>query len=89
MQQCWSHVAWHGLQVGEGLTDFIPAPAESRRIIARSYCVPQTLLVRFADDGIDETNLIEPVLRRSNGTGGSSLDYDLIWFKLLASMSDV
>lgn len=43
------------LQVGDGLTDFRPTPEESRAIIAAGYSCPDTLLVQFDDDPIDET----------------------------------
>ena len=55
-------------QVGDGYTDFVPSPAESRNLIASGYSVPQTLLLQFADDGIDETAAIAPSLR-SRGRG--------------------
>ena len=42
-----------------------PTPA-----VVRRYRVPRTLLVRFADDPIDETPLIAAALRRSRTAGG-------------------
>lgn len=41
--------------MGQGIGDFVPSPAESRRRIAESYSVPSTLLVSFEDDSIDQT----------------------------------
>ena len=49
-----SHAYTHW-QVGDGATDFSPSPQESRALIAAGYACPATLLLRFADDGIDET----------------------------------
>jgi len=51
-------------QVGDGFTDFVPSPLESRGLISRQYDVPETLLIRFSDDGIDETALVAPGLIR-------------------------
>lgn len=45
----------HSLQVGDGITNFTPTPSESRALVRESYSVPKTLLVRFANDSIDET----------------------------------
>ncbi len=50
--------------MGNGYTDFLPAPAESRRIITANYRVPQTLLLQFSDDAIDETAVIAPGLQQ-------------------------
>ncbi|KIY99858.1 hypothetical protein MNEG_8101 [Monoraphidium neglectum] len=50
-------------EVGDGVTEFIPTPAESRALIAGSYSVPRTLLVRFSDDSIDETPEMVGLLR--------------------------
>ena len=63
----WLSNAW--LQVGDGVTEFTPAPLSSRSLIAERYKVPRTLLVRFADDPIDETPLIAAALRQGRVTG--------------------
>lgn len=55
------------VQIEDGVTDFTPSPSESRQIFASSYQVPQTLLLRFADDGIDDTEQILPILKRRPG----------------------
>lgn len=43
------------LQVGDGVTNFTPTPSESRDLVSQQYSVPQTLLIRFGSDNIDET----------------------------------
>ena len=55
------------LQVGDGTFDFQPPPDESKRLIASQYKVP-SLMVRFSNDGIDET----PELLQSLQMQGSS-----------------
>jgi len=45
------------MQVGGGTSDFTPTPEESRQIIRAGYdlVATPTLMVRFSDDGIDQT----------------------------------
>lgn len=56
-------------QVGGGATDFYPTPAESRAIIGGSYGVSPTLVVRFADDSIDESLEMSALLKSRLGAG--------------------
>ncbi|EFJ53275.1 hypothetical protein VOLCADRAFT_72563 [Volvox carteri f. nagariensis] len=49
--------------VDGGATDFQPSPAESRTLISRQYGTAATLLVRFADDSIDESAEIAALLQ--------------------------
>ncbi|KAL2611633.1 hypothetical protein R1flu_023325 [Riccia fluitans] len=59
-------------QVTEGVSEFRPTPAENRRTIAAKYSVPNNLLVKFTDDTIDETDLVEePIRSRSFYLGGT------------------
>ncbi|KAL3682966.1 hypothetical protein R1sor_000988 [Riccia sorocarpa] len=59
-------------QVTEGVSEFRPTPAENRRTIAAQYSVPNNLLVKFTDDTIDETDLVEePLMARSYYLGGT------------------
>ena len=58
-------------EVGDGFSDFTPTPSESRAIIRQSYKVPRTLLVRFTDDGIDETPEMAQLLRETNPSGAA------------------
>lgn len=44
------------------MEDFTPTPAESRTRVRESYCVPSTLLVKFDDDSIDESEEIAAIL---------------------------
>ena len=48
----------------------MPSPADSRSIIQRGYRVPRTLLVRFNNDGLDETPELEGLLRARGGSQG-------------------
>ena len=57
------------MQVGDGIMEFTPVPESSRALIAQQYKVPRTLLVRFADDPIDETPLIAAALRQTGSQG--------------------
>ncbi|KXZ45823.1 hypothetical protein GPECTOR_50g617 [Gonium pectorale] len=56
-------------EVGGGATDFYPSPAESRTIISQDYGVSPTLIVRFSDDSIDESQEIVRLLQPKLGTG--------------------
>ena len=57
------------MQVGDGLEEFSPTPAEGRALIASGYRVPFTLLVRFENDAIDETPAVADVLQVANPAG--------------------
>jgi hypothetical protein len=59
-------------QVGDGVTEFTPTPSESRALIASAYRVPRTLLVRFEDDGIDETPEMAALLAGALSGGSGS-----------------
>lgn len=56
-------------QVGDGNIDFVPSPAESQSLIASRYAVPSTLLIRFANDMLDETSSILPLLQKRMPSG--------------------
>lgn len=56
-------------EVGNGTTDFVPAPAATSQLIGARYAVPATLLVRFINDGIDETQIVRPLLQDRSPTG--------------------
>lgn len=49
-------------EVEEGTSEFTPTPEESLALIRSSYSVPSTLLLRFSDDSIDETEKVAAVL---------------------------
>lgn len=57
------------VQVGDGLEEFSPTPAEGRALITSGYRVPFTLLVRFENDAIDETRAVADVLQAANPAG--------------------
>ena len=66
--QKWEH-AWVSkshisVQIEEGTTDFHPTPSQSRELIASSYNVPSSLLLRFEADTIDDTEQILPLLKK-------------------------
>ena len=50
------------MEVANGAVEFVPKPADTKALIAAHYSVPRTLLIRFRDDSIDETNEVEAAL---------------------------
>ncbi|XP_008803399.2 uncharacterized protein LOC103716958 [Phoenix dactylifera] len=59
-------------QVTQGISEFKPTPSENREFFKKSYSVPHTLLVKFNIDAIDETDLLEDILRpRVESIGGT------------------
>ena len=50
------------MEVANGAVEFVPKPADTKALIAAHYSVPRTLLIRFQDDSIDETNEVEAAL---------------------------
>ncbi|XP_047050243.1 uncharacterized protein LOC124655382 [Lolium rigidum] len=50
-------------QVTEGVSEFKPTPPENREFCKNSYSVPNTLLVKISVDAIDDTDIIENILR--------------------------
>lgn len=68
-QQFTTPIHLRTAQVGDGIMEFTPIPESSRALIASQYKVPRTLLVRFADDPIDETPLIAAALRQTRPQG--------------------
>lgn len=58
-------MVWDSLQIEQGTVDFTPTPKQSRDIIKAHYSVPRTLLVRFSDDGIDETPELHRLLTQN------------------------
>lgn len=55
------------LDVAEGRQEFAPPPEESRRMVREGYGVRRNLLLRFADDGIDETLQLAVLLQVREG----------------------
>ncbi|RWW41990.1 hypothetical protein BHE74_00052491 [Ensete ventricosum] len=59
------------IQVTQGTSEFKPTPPENREFFKKSYSVPHTLLVKFSVDAIDETDLLEDILKpRVESIGG-------------------
>lgn len=42
--------------------EFVPSPEETNLLIAKNYAVRRNLLIRFTNDNIDQTILLNPVL---------------------------
>ncbi|PRW32674.1 plant MCA23-20 [Chlorella sorokiniana] len=53
------------LDIANGAEEFTPPPEESRSIIRQGYTVPRNLLLRFAQDEIDETPQLASTLQSS------------------------
>lgn len=53
------------LDLSQGTQEFTPPPEESRSIVRQGYAVPRNLLLRFADDTIDETAALASTLQSS------------------------
>ncbi|RVX17425.1 hypothetical protein CK203_003685 [Vitis vinifera] len=59
-------------QVTQGISEFRPTPSENRECFKNSYNVQRTLLVKFNIDAIDETDLLEEILKpRVESIGGT------------------
>ncbi|XP_034684300.1 uncharacterized protein LOC117913433 isoform X2 [Vitis riparia] len=59
-------------QVTQGISEFRPTPSENRECFKNSYNVQRTLLVKFNFDAIDETDLLEEILKpRVESIGGT------------------
>jgi hypothetical protein len=43
--------------------EFLPSPEETQHLIAKNYRVRRNLLIRFANDDIDQTALLNPILK--------------------------
>lgn len=56
---CWR---W---QVANGASDFIPNPSSVRAAARRTYRARRTLILEFADDGLDESAEIENLLKEA------------------------
>lgn len=53
------------LDVAAGEEEFSPPPEESRRMIKEGYAVNRNLLLKFANDSMDETPILASVLQSS------------------------
>ncbi|XP_028553040.1 uncharacterized protein LOC110110567 isoform X2 [Dendrobium catenatum] len=61
-------------QVNEGISEFRPTPLENREFFKKSYRVPHTLLVKFNVDAIDESDVLEDILRPRTESFGGTLE---------------
>lgn len=50
-------------QVSRGMSEFTPAPLENQKTIGNDYRVQNTLLVKYKVDAIDESDIIEDILK--------------------------
>ena len=60
------------LDVSNGRKEFQPTPEEAKELIKKYYSGPNTLLIKFRDDTIDETAVLAAVLTEVNSGGRSS-----------------
>jgi hypothetical protein len=50
-------------QIAEGTRDFTPSPTDTKEVCRRMYRARRTLLIKFDDDSLDESDEIEKVLK--------------------------
>eukprot|EP00741_Cyanophora_paradoxa_P006545 tig00001024_g6335.t1 len=55
--------------------EFKPSPEEMRAAIGRSYAAPRTLLVKFRDDSIDQSEDIRELLGKSGARGAGRVEF--------------
>ena len=60
--------------ISRGASEFEPAPAEMRGLVAASCALRDPLLVRFADDGIDESRELLEILPAAAGATLAELE---------------
>ena len=51
-------------RIDAGQTEFEPAPEHAHSAASQLYCAARTLVLRFDDDGLDESLLLPPLLER-------------------------
>ncbi len=44
--------------------EFSPSPQETEQLITENYAIRRNLLIKFTDDNIDQTSLLNPILRQ-------------------------
>ena len=54
-------------QIAEGTRDFTPSPTDTKEVCRRMYRARRTLLIKFDDDSLDESDEIEKVLKGTMG----------------------
>ncbi|KAF6139831.1 hypothetical protein GIB67_009678 [Kingdonia uniflora] len=60
------------IKVTQGTSEFKPTPSENRDCFKNSYNISHTLLVKFNSDAIDETDIVEEILKpRMKSIGGT------------------
>lgn len=64
------------LQVSDGFVEFKPSPAENRALMRSQYVVPATLMVKFLDDSIDESEEMTRLLQQVQPLGAVFLLYE-------------
>ena len=52
--------------IAQGQREFVPSPADTKEVCRRMYRARRTLVVKFENDAIDESEEIEKVLREAN-----------------------
>ena len=59
-------VAWSGgpdTQVADGTREFTPTPTETRDVVSKMYRARRTILVRFENDSIDESEEMKGIIQ--------------------------
>ncbi|KAK9800800.1 hypothetical protein WJX73_006739 [Symbiochloris irregularis] len=59
------------MDLANGTQEFIPAPADTRRMVQSFYGVPHNLAIRFTDDTIDETPSLAAMLEKDSAVASS------------------
>ncbi|GFR44738.1 hypothetical protein Agub_g6066 [Astrephomene gubernaculifera] len=57
------------LDAAGGRSEFVPSPEETRLLVRTYYGVSRNMLLRFKDDGLDETNSLVQLLQGSSAVG--------------------
>ena len=52
--------------IAQGQREFVPSPADTKEVCRRMYRARRTLLIKFENDALDESEDIEKVLREAN-----------------------
>ena len=52
--------------IGEGISEFTPSPGDTKEVCRRMYRARSTLLLKFDNDSLDESEDIEQILKEAN-----------------------
>ena len=54
------------MEIASGKTEFEPTPTDTKEVCRRMYRARQTLVIKYNNDNIDESDDIVKVLREAN-----------------------